>query len=162
MTQPSPYQTPNPHPSNPSLAQPGLVTNSPFTSEHVAGVPSGGKGKLIGILAGVVVVIVALGGAGYAFSKHQAQQHDGLAAGSNATPPPPVSNVPDPKVVDAVQTNVKPEGKPAESAGSTTAGGTTTQEQPKNDGQTAAHADSHVKPGTKPAPAPKPAPQPVA
>lgn len=153
MTQQSPYQTPNPHQSNPALAQQaGLVTNSPFTSEHIAGVPSGGKGKVIGILAGVVVVIVALGGAGYAYSRHQASQHDPMAAGSNAAPPPPASNVPDPKVVDSVKTDVKPD---------TSAAVATPAPEPAP--QPAPHADPHTKAGGgKPGPAPKPAPQPIA
>jgi serine/threonine-protein kinase len=152
MTQQSPSHGSNP--SHPSFQQqPGLITNSPFTSEQVAGIPSGGKGKVIGILAGVLVVFIGLGGAGYAYSKHQAQQHDdGLAAGSNATPPPPASTVvPDPKVVDSVKTDVKP----IESAAPST-GAAPTNETP------APHVEPHPKPGTKPAPAPKPAPLPVA
>ena len=158
MTQPSAGSSPN-HPSygsNPGFQQqPALATNSPFTSEQVAGVPQGGKGKVVGVLAGVVGLVLLLGAGGYGYSKYASApaEHDPVNANSGSPPPPPVSNVvPEPKI----ETAVKPDVKPADS------------EEPKDpkegkegkNGETPAPAHT-PKPGTKPAPAPKPVTKPA-
>jgi serine/threonine-protein kinase len=92
---PNPYNTPMNLGTGPNIphhppygSQPGAMTNAPFTKEHVPGVPSSGKGKLIGI----GIAMLALGaGAVVGVKSYMKQGHAPIADSAQGVVMPPAS-----------------------------------------------------------------------
>jgi serine/threonine protein kinase len=55
------YGSPHQHHPNVRTPAPGAMTNAPFTSEPIPGVPSGGKGKIIVAIVSVLAIAATVG-----------------------------------------------------------------------------------------------------
>jgi serine/threonine-protein kinase len=108
---------------------PGAMTNAPFTSEPIPGVPSG-KGKLVvgGILAGVLAIAATIGVVLFLKRPHTTQPD---TTNGVVVPPPATSVVATPLATDNKEKPAEPPSTPSPSASSGGGSGPVTAATPK-------------------------------